>query len=57
MKINYTNWKGVSSKRNILPLIPFYGKNEWHPTEQWLLIAWDLEKQAFRTFAIKDMEF
>jgi predicted DNA-binding transcriptional regulator YafY len=57
MKINYTNWKGVSSKRNIIPLIPFYGKNEWHPTEQWLLIAWDLDKMAFRTFAIKDMEF
>jgi predicted DNA-binding transcriptional regulator YafY len=56
MNINYTNWKRVRSNRNIIPLFPYYGSNEYHPTKQWLLKAWDIDKKAIRSFALKDIK-
>jgi predicted DNA-binding transcriptional regulator YafY len=53
--ILYTNHKGVTAKRNILPTRMWFGKTEWHPTQQWLLAAYDLDKEAHRDFAIKDI--
>ena len=55
VKIHYTNWKGVTGERLIIPEDMFFGENEYHPGEQWLLGAFDLEKQADRTFAMKDI--
>ena len=55
MKINYTNWRGENSDRNIIPLFPYYGSNQWHPEKQWLLKAWDIDKKALRSFAIRDI--
>lgn len=53
--INYTNWKGETSDRTILPLRMFWGSNQWHKEEQWLLEAFDKEKHDTRTFAMKDI--
>ena len=56
VKIVYTNWRGETSIRNIEPKELIYGSNEWHKEEQWLLIAYDVDKQADRTFACKDIK-
>jgi predicted DNA-binding transcriptional regulator YafY len=53
--IVYTNWRGETAERTIIPIKIWYGKTEWHPEEQWLLTALDLEKDAERDFAIKDI--
>ena len=55
VKIDYTNWKGERSFRYIVPVKCFFGSNEWHTAPQWLLEATDVEKNALRTFAIKDI--
>jgi predicted DNA-binding transcriptional regulator YafY len=53
--IDYTNYRGERSLRTILPLSLFFGDNEWHPDPQWLLSAFDVEKQQGRVFALKDI--
>lgn len=52
VEIDYTNWQGKRSTRRIIPGAFRWGSNEWHPTPQWLLDAYDCEKQAERTFAL-----
>lgn len=52
---DYINYRGERSHRRVLPRRMVYEKTEWHPEEQWLLIAWDIEKQAERSFAMKEM--
>lgn len=54
--INYTNWKGVTALRRIIPKKIFFGSTEWHKEEQWLLEAFDVDKNADRSFAIKDIK-
>ncbi len=56
VKILYTNYKNETAIRTIIPKELKYGKTEYHPEEQWLLVAWDYEKQAERTFAMKDVK-
>lgn len=56
VKIVYTNYRGETSERVIVPKELFWGKNEWHPEEQWLLLAFDVGKSADRTFAVKDIK-
>lgn len=54
--VDYTNHAGNRRERRIAP--PFklsFGSNEWHPEQQWLLRAWDVEKKAFRSFAMKNI--
>lgn len=50
----YTNWKGETEIRKFLPIYIYFGSTEWHPERQWLLNAWDIEKDAEREFALKD---
>ena len=54
--INYTNWKGVTALRRIIPKKIFFGSTEWHKEEQWLLEAFDVDKNADRSFAVKDIK-
>jgi predicted DNA-binding transcriptional regulator YafY len=51
----YTNWEGKTANRKVKPLEIWYGKTQWHPTEQWLLRAIDLEKGEERNFAVVDI--
>ncbi len=55
VKIDYTNWRGERSVRTIIPKEIIYSSNEYHKEEQWLLVAEDCEKNALRTFAMKDI--
>ncbi len=55
IKICYTNYKGETAIRQIIPLQIWYGSTEYHPEEQWLLEAYDVDKQASRSFSLKDI--
>lgn len=52
--LTYTNYRGETALRTILPKSIRYGSTEWHPEPQWLLLALDVEKNADREFALKD---
>lgn len=54
--ILYTNYKGKTAIRKIVPKTIEFSCNEWHKEEQWLMVAYDVEKKADRTFAIKDIK-
>lgn len=56
VKIVYTNWRGDTAERTIVPIKIWFGSTEWHKEEQWLLRALDTEKQAERDFAVKDIQ-
>ena len=53
ISITYKNWRGETSVRRIVPMAaPHFGQTDWHPEPQWLLRAWDVDKQAEREFAL-----
>lgn len=53
--ITYKNHRDETRERHIIPIAIFYGQTEWHPKDQWMLNAWDIDKSAERTFAIGDI--
>jgi len=55
IKVRYTNYRGEVAVRTIVPMEVFWGKNEYHTHEQWLLRVWDVEKGAERIYALKDI--
>lgn len=55
VEIDYTNYRGERGVRQIQPKKLFFGSNEWHPKEQWLLEALDLSKKADRLFAMSEI--
>jgi predicted DNA-binding transcriptional regulator YafY len=50
--IDYTNWRGRREKRTIRPRWLWFGSTEYHPEPQWLLCAFDRDKEADRDFAM-----
>jgi predicted DNA-binding transcriptional regulator YafY len=50
--MTYTNHRGETAERTARPVKLYHGATEWHPEPQWLLHAWDDDKQAFRDFAL-----
>jgi predicted DNA-binding transcriptional regulator YafY len=56
IKIVYTNYRGETALRKVLPQRVWFGSTEWHPEEQWLLEAIDLDKGASRSFALRDIQ-
>jgi predicted DNA-binding transcriptional regulator YafY len=53
--IRYTNYRGQTADRRIIPVCIRFGSTEWHPEEQWLLDAFDVDRGADRSFALKDV--
>lgn len=53
--IRYTNYRGETAIRTIIPDKIWFGSSQWHPEPQWLMDAFDVEKDAHRTFALKDI--
>ncbi len=53
--IDYTNYRGKRAERDIIPEKIWFGSTDWHKEEQWLLDAHDIEKDALRNFAMKDI--
>lgn len=55
VRIDYTNHKGERALRVINPISIQFGETTWHPEPQFLLEAYDHEKNSHRTFALKDI--
>ena len=55
--IDYTNHSGMRQIRQIVPQPNgiVFGATPWHPEPQWTITAYDIRKDALRTFAIKDI--
>lgn len=56
VSILYTNYRGETAIRRIVPKRIWFGKTDWHPEEQWIMDAFDLEKNADRSFAMRDIK-
>lgn len=56
VSVIYTNWRGETAERMIVPIELYWGSSEWHPKEQWLLKVWDVERGAYRAYALKDIK-
>lgn len=54
-RIKYTNYRGETSIRRIIPVRVRFAASEWHPEEQWLLDAFDIDRGDTRSFAMKDI--
>jgi hypothetical protein len=48
--IDYTNWRGERAKRRVVPISLVFTYNEWHPEQQWLMIALDSENGGKKKF-------
>ncbi len=55
VSIYYKNYRGEFSWRLIKPVSILWTSNEFHTEEQWLLQAFDVQKQAMRDFALNDI--
>ena len=62
IRILYTNWRGETSVRRIVPWnsaggnkAMWFGTTDWHPGPQWFVSAYDLDKEDFRDFAQADI--
>jgi predicted DNA-binding transcriptional regulator YafY len=55
IRFRYKNWQGVVAERTARVVSLVYGSTEWHPEPQWLLRAFDFERQDVRLFALRDM--
>jgi len=53
----YNNHQGKISTRTVMPISIKYISTEYHPDQQWILEAFDLDKSANRSFALKDFDF
>lgn len=56
IRICYTNYKGETAIREIIPIKIWYGSTDWHPEEGWLMDAYDINKKSERSFSIKDIK-
>ena len=56
IQFDYVNWRGEQATRRAEVKGIQYGATEYHPETQWLMSAWDIEKQANRVFAMNDMK-
>ena len=56
IKVIYTNWRNETAVRSIIPLKVYFGATEYHTQQQWLLEVWDIEKQATRVYALKEIK-
>lgn len=56
LKVRYKNHRGEVAERKIIPLKIYFGEVEFHNGEQWLMDVYDLDKKAYRTYALRDIQ-
>lgn len=56
IKVEYVNWRKECTVRAIVPIKIYWGKTQWHPEEQWLLQVWDVNRGAYREYALRDIK-
>jgi len=52
----YKNWEGEIRERTVVPTKIWFGHTDFHKEDQWFLKALDIEKDAERDFALKDIQ-
>jgi hypothetical protein len=52
----YTNHRGETEERRFIPHCLRYGATPFHAEPQWLLEVYDCDKNAPRTYALKDVQ-
>lgn len=52
VEVTYTNHRGETAKRRLLPIKMWFGCTAWHPTAQHFLKAFCLDRQETRDFAM-----
>lgn len=55
MTFQYTNYRGKTEDRSVLPIRFYHGRTQHHSDEQYLLRAYCLSREEVRDFAFKDM--
>lgn len=55
LEFGYTNYRGVYGLRHAMPIKLEFGSDQYHPDPQWLMTAIDVDKSAYRRFAVNDM--
>jgi len=55
VRFEYVNYKGERSVRRVKPIRLWFGSTGWHPEAQYLLEAFDLDKQSTRDFAMSEI--
>lgn len=55
LRFTYTNYRGETAERQVIPREVFFGSTPAHPEQQWFLRAYDLDRRAERSFAIRDI--
>ncbi|MGQ0841724.1 DUF1653 domain-containing protein [Actinokineospora sp.] len=54
--LDYMNHRGERGNRMVRPVRVWRGRTDWHPEDdQWLLEAFDRDRQAVRNFAVRDI--
>ena len=56
VRILYKNYKGDIAYRRIIPKSIDFISTDWHPEEQWILTAFDVDKNVERGFAVIDIK-
>jgi hypothetical protein len=57
LTLRYTNWRGDTAMRRIVPLRVFWGSTEHHPKPCWLLDVHDIDRDARRLYALASCDF
>lgn len=55
IKVRYTNYRGETAVRTIIPLKVYFGLTTYHHEEQWLLEVWDCDRNSLRVYALREI--
>ena len=55
VEIGYRNWRGETAQTKIIPEHIFFGSVEWNLEDQWILTAYDLQRDGYSQFPLKDV--
>lgn len=56
VRFTYTNWRGKKSERQAILERIFWGTTTYYKVPQWLVMGYDLDKRADRTYALARFE-
>jgi hypothetical protein len=59
IKLMYTNYKGETEERHVVPLCIRHDISQWHGggSAVWLLDVWDLDKESEREYELAKCNF
>lgn len=55
--VRYTNWRGETRVRLVIPISVRFGATKWHPQPQPLLTVIDVDTGKERELALMDCDF